>query len=45
MPFGVVSGISRGWVHYMWVGIIDGEGAVLRVNVEHPIVTSGDFVA
>ena len=25
--------------------IVEGEGAVLAVNVGHPIVTNGDFVA
>jgi len=25
--------------------IVKGEGAVLRVNVGHPTVTNGDFVA
>ena len=40
MPFGVVSGIGRG------IGVLDGsgdrrrEGAVLVVNVGHPIVTN-----
>ena len=29
----------------MGIKIAEGEGAVLRVNVEHPIVTSEDFVA
>jgi len=29
----------------MGVEIIEGEGAILRVNVENPIVTNGDFVA
>jgi len=27
-----------------WSGDRPREGAVLEVNVEHPIVTSGDFV-
>ena len=27
------------------VVIVEGEGAVLRVNFGHPIVTNGDFVA
>ena len=45
MPFGVVSGVGRG------MGILDGGGyrrwewAVLGVNVGHPTVTNGDFVA
>jgi len=29
----------------MEVEIVEGEGTVLGVNVEHPIVTNGDFVA
>jgi len=29
----------------MGVEIIEGEGAVLEVNVEHPVRTNGDFVA
>jgi len=28
-----------------WVVIVEGEGAVLVVNVGRPIVTSGDFFA
>jgi len=45
MPFGVVSEVGRG------TGVLDVSGdhrrevAVLRVNVGHPIVTNGDFVA
>jgi len=45
MPFGVVSGVSRG------MGVSDGRGdrrreaAVLVVHVGHPIVTNGEFVA
>jgi len=44
MPFRVVSGVGRG------IGVLDGaeievEGAVLWVNVGHPTVTNGDFVA
>jgi len=41
MPFGVVSAVSRG------MGVLNGggdrrrEGAVLGINVGHPIVTSG----
>jgi len=27
------------------VAIVEGEGAVLGVNVGHPVVTTGDFVA
>jgi len=29
----------------MGMVIVEGEGAVLGANVEHPIVTRGDFVA
>jgi len=29
----------------MGMKIVKGEGAILRVNVGHPIVTDGDFVA
>jgi len=45
MPFWVVSGVGRG------MGVLDGgsdcqrEGAVLEVNLGHPIVTNGDGVA
>ena len=44
MPFEVVNGVG----HVM--GVLDegvdrrGEGAVLVVNVGHPIVTNGNFV-
>ena len=41
MPFGVVSGVSQGIDVLDGVMIVDGEGAVLRVNVGCPIVTSG----
>jgi len=43
MPFGEVSGVSRG------MGVLDGsgdrrrEGAVLGVNLGRPIVTNGAF--
>jgi len=43
MPFGVLRGVGRE------MGILDGvvivkvEGAVLGVNLGHPIVTNGDF--
>jgi len=43
MPFGVVSGVDRG------MGVLDGsgyrrrEGAVLGLNLGHPIVTNGNF--
>ena len=32
-------------MYYMGVEIVEGEGAVLWVNVGHPIVTNADFVA
>jgi len=44
MPFGVMSGVGRGMGVLDRVVIVNGEGAVLEVNLEHPIVTSGDFV-
>jgi len=28
-----------------WMVIVEGERAVLGVHLEHPFVTSGDFVA
>jgi len=43
MPFGMLSGVGR------WMGVLDGvvivegEGAVLGVNLERPIVTNGAF--
>jgi len=45
MPFGVVSGVGRGMGILDGVVIVEGEGAVLEVNLGCPIVTSGDFVA
>ena len=45
MPFGVVSGVSRGMGVLDGVFIIKGEWAVLRLNVGHLIVTNGAFVA
>jgi len=45
MPFGMVSGVSRGIGVLDGGGDVEGEGAVLEVNFEHPIVTNGDFVA
>ena len=44
MPFGMLSGVGR------WMGVLDGvvivegEGAVLGVNLERLIVTNGAFV-
>jgi len=34
-----------GWVYQMGIEIVEGEGVVLEVNMEHPIATNGDFVA
>ena len=45
MPFGVVSEIGRGIGVSDGVVIVEGEGSVLGVNLGHPIVTNGDFVA
>jgi len=44
MPIGVVSEVGRGWVYYIGVEIVEGRGN-FGVNVGHPIVTNGDFVA
>jgi len=46
MPFGVVSEVDQ-WRGILLdrVVIVEGEGAVLGVNVGHPIVSNGDFVA
>jgi len=38
-------GSLEGIVYYMGVVIVEGERAVLGVNVRRPIVTNGDFVA
>jgi len=43
MPFGMMSGVSRRMGVLDGVMIIEGEGAVLGVNLGHPIVTNGDF--
>jgi len=43
MPFGVVRGVGRGMGVLDGVLIIEGEGAVLGVNLRHPIVTNGAF--
>ena len=45
MPFGMVSGVSRGMSVFDGGGDSRSEGAVLGVNLGHPVVTSGDFVA
>jgi len=45
MPFGMVSG----WIESMgvldWVVTVEWEGAVLGVNLGHPILTNENFVA
>jgi len=43
MPFLVVSGVGREMGVLDGVVIVDGEGAVLGVNVGHPIATNGDL--
>jgi len=43
MPFGG-EWVGQGMSVLDGVEIIKGEGAVLGVNVEHPIVTNGHFV-
>ena len=46
MPFGVVSGVSRGMGVLDWGGrleIVEEEGAGLGMNAEHRIVTNGVF--
>ena len=45
MPFGVVSGVGRRMVVLDEGGDRRREEAILGVNVGHPIVTNGDFVA
>jgi len=48
MPFGVVNGVSRGMGVLDRVEIVEGEEVVMAhygVNVDRPIITSGDFVA
>ena len=45
MLLGMVSGVGRGMGVLDGVVIVKGEGAVLGVNLEHPIVANGDFVA
>ena len=41
----VVSVVGRRMGVLDWVEIVEGEGAVLRINVGYPIVTNGDFVS
>jgi len=43
MPFGVVSRVGRGMGVLYRVVIVEGEGAVLGVNVGHPIVTTNQW--
>ena len=43
MPFGVVRGVGRGMGVLDGVVIVEGEGAVLGVNLGHPTVTNGAF--
>jgi len=45
MPFGMVSGVGRGMSVLDGVEIVEWEGAVLAVNLRHPIVVNADFVA
>ena len=45
MPFGMVSGVSRGMGVLGGVEIDKGEEAVLGVNVGHLILANGDFTA
>jgi len=45
MLFGIVSGVGRRMVVLDGVVIVEGEEAVLGVNLGHPIVTDEDFVA
>ena len=44
MPFRVVSGVARVMGVLDGVVIVEGEGAVLGVNLGRPTGTSGDFV-
>jgi len=45
MPYGMMSGIGRGMAVLDGLVIVEGEGAVFGVNLGHPIVINGDFVA
>ena len=45
MPFRVVSGVGQGMGVLDEVVIVEGEGAVLGVNLGRPIVTNGAFAA
>jgi len=44
MLFGMVSGVGQGLGVLDEVSIVEGEGAVLWVNLEHPIVTNGSLL-
>jgi len=44
MPFGMVSGISRVMVVLDGVVIVEGEGIVLGVNLERPILINGTLM-
>ena len=44
-PLGIVSGVNQGTGVLYGGVIIEEEGAVLVVNLGHPIITIGDFVA
>ena len=43
MPFGVMKGVGQGMGVLDGVVIVEGEGAVLGVNLGLPIVTNGAF--
>jgi len=45
MPFGVMSGVGRGWMYNMTGGNRRRVRADMGVNVRRPIATNGDFVA
>jgi len=45
MPYLAVSGVARGKGVLDGVKIVEGEGTDLVINVGHPTVTNGDFVA
>jgi len=45
MPFGAVSGVGQGMDVLDGDEVIKGEGGILGINVGHPTVTNGDFVA
>jgi len=45
VPFGMVSGVSRGMGVLDGVVIVKEEGTVFGVNLGHPVVINGNFVA